>query len=227
MDFSNNYYFKPHLVDENLEWCAVAHLGERRKVTNGCDFIPNDCDLIFIKSGYMRFYCDTDIKKNNFTLIIGRNSLANAGGAITGANRFSRFRTEKEAEIVVFNADLFLKNEYVQAHPLLYIGMAKTLAKTLGILASRTHNTCFHSCLPRMCQTILAVTDPQRTNNMQYVRAITQNDLAQLAGMHPVTASKVLKELRAGGILGKIRPFCLEIFDYQALKDISESKFLL
>jgi len=225
-DFMSNgykYYFKPHLFDENLEWCDIANLGKKHIVTNQNDFIPKDYDLIFVKSGYIRFYCNTNNKKDNFTLIVGQNSLANLGGVITGANRFSRATSETETELIIFDSYIFWDVEFIGAHSTLYMGMAKTLAKTIEILFLRSHYTCFHSSLSRICRIIIELTDATNNIDTHDIRVITQKDIAQLTGMHPVTVSRNLKKLRTNGILGKIEPFYIEIFDYQALKDLSNS----
>lgn len=228
MPFVQRRYFTPTLVDENLPWLPALKFGDEVHLPAGTLFTPKDYDLIFVKSGYARFFCNTNNKANNFILIAGRNSLVNVGGVITGANRFSHLTVEGDTDIVVFDSYILWDTEFAEMFPELYMSMAKTLAKTVNMFSERAHDICFYPCLERMCRILLSITsDLPYNSNTQYVKTCTQNDLAHLAGMHYVTASRVLKSLRDAGIIGKIYPYYIEVLNYKALKELSELKATL
>lgn len=214
-------YFRPHIIDENKEWLSALHLGVEHHIDANTQFVPNDYDLIFVKSGYVRFYCNTNLKKNNFILIAGRNSLVNVGGVITGASRFSKITTDIESDIVVFDAYHFWDTQRIVEMPELYMSMVKNITKTVNIFTLRSHTVCFYPCLIRFCKMLVSCTDVVYDKNMQYVYGLTQNDLAYISGMHPVTMSRILKKLRNANIIGKLNTCSIDVLDYQKLKDIS------
>lgn len=216
-------YFIPHLFNANPEWKNYKAFSKNTTVTNTQPFYPRDYDLIFVEKGYVKTFCNTNYKKEIFTLIIGENSLANVGGTITGANRFSKLITDTKAEIRIYDSYYFWDLSFIQDNPHLMQGLAKTISKCIEIHTTRSHYSCFFECLPRLCNTILDITTDKQIQYQQYIKSINQIELSQLCGMHPVTTCNILKKLRQNNIIGKVTPQYIEILDQETLINISNS----
>lgn len=220
-------YFRPHLCDENEDWLSILHKGTPFHLREHESFTPRDADLLFIRTGCVRYFCNTAGYKNTLTLIVGRHSLVNIGGAVTGANRFSRVVATEPTEIVLFSGYAFWDVRTVQEHPSLYRSMAKTLAKTIELYSSRAHNTCFHACVPRICHSLLTLCSPTYHEGEQYITALTQNDMALFCGMHYVTLSNALRLLREKDVIGEVTAHGIESVDYEKLVQISQLQLQL
>ncbi len=215
----SKYFFRPHLFNENEEWLDLLPRGTSTTLKGGQKFVPKEHELVFIKSGAVRFYCNTKLNKDMFVFIVGQNSLANINGLISAMNPLSYLVANTHTEIITFDAFFLWDVDFISKNPKFYLSMAKTISKTSNSLINRAHRTCFFDCVTRMSRVIYEITDPDYRPEFEYSQGMTQIDLASLAGMHPVTASKVLKKMRDDGLIGKITSQYIEISDYEQLKD--------
>ncbi len=167
------------------------------------------------------------MKNEVFTLIIGENTLANVGGTITGANRFSKIITDTKADLRIYNSYFFWDLNFIKNHPLLMQSMAKTIASCINFHTIRSHYNCFYSSLPQLCQTILTISREDLNNSLSHVKLLTQIDLADLSGMHPVTACNNIKKLREAGIIGKLTQQYIEILDMENFNLIATNQMVL
>lgn len=220
-------YFTPHFSQVNPEWKNFAEHSKDIELDYTSAYIPNDYDLIYVKKGYVKVYCKTNLKNEVFTLIVGENSFANVGGAITGANRFSKIITDSKAELRVFDSYFFWDLDFIKKYPVLLQSIAKNIAKCITFHTMRSHYNCFYSSLPQLCQTILTISKEGFHENYNHVKLITQLDLADLSGMHPVTACNNLKKLREAGIIGKLTQQYIEILDMQKFNLIATGQMVL
>lgn len=220
-------YFVPHLIQVNPEWRHFKKHSQDIEIDYKSPYIPNDYDLIFIKKGYIKLYCKTNKKNEVFTLIVGENSLANVGGAITGANRFSKIITDTKAELRVYDSYFFWDLDFIQKHALLIQGLSKAIARCMNFHIIRSHYSCFYSSLPQLCQTILTISRENYDSLSGRVKLITQKDLADLSGMHPITACNNLKKLREAGVIGKLTQQYIEILDMDRFNLIATSQIIL
>lgn len=214
----DTYYFKPHLINENPEWLNVNLKGESFTLMPNTCYTADENQLVYVKSGYVRFYCNTDVQKNVFVFIVGQNSLVNASAIMTEIKRVSYICTDIETEILIYDSSLLWEKGYIQNNQELYFGLARNIAKTTKTILNRAHKTCFYDVTTRICRVLLDITEIKSNNNTQYVQNLTQNDIARLAGVHPVTASTVIKYLREQNVIGNLYKDHIEIFDYQALE---------
>lgn len=221
-------YFVPHLTQVNPEWKDFTEYSKNIEIDYKSPYIPNDYDLIYIKKGYIKLYCKTNKKNEVFTLIVGENSLANVGGTITGANRFSKIVTDTKAELRVYDSYFFWDLDFIKSHARLIQGLSKTIASCMNFHIVRSHYNCFYSSLPQLCQTILTISqDSYDTPPPNRVKLITQKDLADLSGMHPITACNNLKKLREAGVIGKLTQQYIEILDMKRFNLIATSQIIL
>lgn len=215
-------YFIPHLINANPEWKDFACFSKETVITGNTPYYPKDYDLIFVERGNIKLFCNTKYKQNFFTLIVGENSLINVGGTITGANRFSKIHTDKNAVLRIYDSYFFWDLDFIKNNPELMRGLSRTVTQCINIHTQRAHHSCFYSCLPRVCQTILSLTTTN-PDNPHIIHSLNQLELAQLSGMHPVTICNILKKLRAHGVIGKFGQNYIEILEPERFFEISNN----
>lgn len=220
-------YFVPHLSQLNPEWKEFTEHSHDIEIDYKAPYIPHDYDLIFVKKGYIKLYCKTNKKNEIFTLIIGENSLANVGGTITGANRFSKIVTDTKADLRIYDSYFFWDLDFIREHALLIQGLSKAIACCMNFHIVRSHYNCFYSSLPQLCQTILTISRENYESPSNRVKLITQKDLADLSGIHPITACNNLKKLREAGIIGKLSQQDIEILDMNQFNLIATNQITL
>lgn len=216
-------FFRPHLVDDNLEWKSVVERGKQRTLQPGEAYCPKNNDLVFVEKGFLQFLSTSDVGEKKLVYNVGRNSIANASATATGCNRYITLHCKKECSIVCFDAYKVYDYKFIQDNPRLLIDLAKSMAKTSTMFSFRAYNMYFHASLARICRILVTLTAIESDPEYQRMDTMTQNDIGIFAGAHHVTVSRALEKLRSEGIIGEVTPSYVEIFDYDRLYGLQDS----
>lgn len=215
-------FFRPHLVDENIRWRDILETGERFELAPDEVYVPANRELVLVLDGVVQFYCTAHTGRERLVYNVGRNSFANAGATATGSNRFLHLLARRKATLVKFDAYAIYDYDFIAKYPHLMVDLTQSMAKTTVLFSFRAYNMYFHECTSRVCKVLLDLTEEENSPRFQHMDTMTQNDIADFAGTHHVTVSRVLKKLREDGVLGEVTPSYVDVYDMARLRRLEE-----
>ena len=213
-------YFKPDLMDENIDWRVLLARGVCRTVPTHTEYVPGHNELVFVESGCMLLHTHAcDGRRVLYT--IGRNSIANAGVAATGSNHDITLHAKTESRFFCFDAYTIYDYAFIEEYPELLVSLMRSMAKTTALLTYRTYDRYFRSSMAKVCMFLDSFTEEEQAGR-QYLKGISHKDIGALAGLHPVTVSKTLTALREQGVIGRVTTSYIEVFDAAKLHALKE-----
>ncbi len=212
------------LHEANTPWRDVLHLAHAQKVPKG--YIWGDGaaqnTFSFLESGAVRLCCHTFSSRERILLQIGSGCLFREVGLLYTGQRYST-RQEALEPCLVYNfpANLLQSHDFIRSHPELITNITNTLGAKLGAMLSLLAESVKPN--PEIMVGHYLLNFAQTPEHQRSQQGISQGELALSLGLHRSTVCRVLRELREGGVIGKVNRQCIQVFDITYLQNLVES----
>ena len=177
----------------NRIWADFMRRGQRRRVMassrSPVDIVGAPHELIFLEEGHVRVY-GMARQAPRLLLLMGPGCLVNTEcleGGQTSHGYMVRAMTP--VTLLVRDVTAWYERRLACEYPELYVNVVQALAGINLLFLYRAHAVTFGPALSRLCALLLDIHD---TKDCPVLR---QKDMAELAGITPETASRLLARL--------------------------------
>ena len=125
-----------------------------------------------------------------------------------------------ECEIYIFSREVVYK-EIIPQQPDITLSIIETLARKVHILSTQVEDFTFSKAIIRIAKVIYFLYEryTAKDQNEHIKRPLTQEIIAEMAGIHRVTVNQILKQFKSQQILEE-RSHSIIIKDLEKLKEI-------
>lgn len=200
-------------------WEDFMLQGRRRKVAasfrSPVDIIAGQHELLFLEEGHVRVY-GMARRAPQLLLLMGPGCLINTE-CLEGGHTAHGYVIKAMTPVTlrVRNIAALYERRLACEYPELYVNVVQELAGINLLFLYRAHALTFGPALSRLCALLLDIYD---TKDCPVLR---QRDLAELAGIAPETASRLLASLEADGCLKRVRGRNVRLLDIPRMRELS------
>ena len=203
----------------NRIWADFMRRGQRRRVMassrSPVDIVGAPHELIFLEEGHVRGY-GMARQAPRLLLLMGPGCLVNTEcleGGQTSHGYMVRAMTP--VTLLVRDVTAWYERRLACEYPELYVNVVQALAGINLLFLYRAHAVTFGPALSRLCALLLDIHD---TKDCPVLR---QKDMAELAGITPETASRLLARLEGSGCLERVRGGNVRLLDIPRMRELS------
>lgn len=215
-------YNSARISELNREWEELLHRGSKITYCKHT-IIPHETakSIFYLVKGTVELSYNNISGHKRIALYYGPGTLINEARTLTGDNLSGTFTCMEDVELYQLKEDL-CSLEFIRTYPHLIKNLLKTMAikMLLHYCFVTTMGTGSH--LSMVCRFILssaaAYGCPPR-----FRLGMTQQDVADLIGMHRGTLARTLRKLKQLGIIEKFTSSVVQISDYAELKKLAQS----
>ncbi|MBS5048869.1 MAG: Crp/Fnr family transcriptional regulator [Desulfovibrionaceae bacterium] len=203
------------MEDINTPWYEARHLGTRLVFPKGHIIFSSSLQgLHFIASGSFRLTYLGANGEERGRLHLGRGCLFNEIPTLLGDFRYNVvFRCLEASEVWRFDTALLENMEFLAAFPHLIANLLRSMAEksyTFFYSSMQTSGT----SMRRLCALLLQMCGQNKPR-------MSQNDVANMLGLHQTTVARLIHRLRKEGVIAKFTKNELQILDMARLRELA------
>lgn len=215
-DFSENQKVNIVIEGMNACWKDVIHLANLHSFSRGQVVDQADDGVYLVKDGYLSYSCYLHSGERRILYFIGRDSLFNEAGCMIQLKGRVSFEFLTDTQVYAFPSNIFTDVDFVRSYPELCINLSQYIIFKRIYLSHFVANLSNNKPITRVAEILI-----QLYENKEKV-TISQLDIGNLLGLHQMTVSRALSQLRDEKIIGKITKNKFEIFAPERLADYAQ-----
>ena len=187
--------------DANREWEEVLHLAKHRVYPKN-SVIPHHelPGIYYVAKGIVVISYTSSCGRERKALYIEPGSLFNEARSLTGYDPSGRFTCIRDVELYAFPADLLLNLEFIRSYPHLIRNLLHTMGAKILIHYSFLADMGVGSRLAHIARFLLGLS-AKHGNAEEFKPQVTQQELADLLGIHRATLARSLQQLKQMGVI--------------------------
>lgn len=213
-------YNSARIAGLNTAWEELLHLGSKRCYPKNT-IIPHETakGIFYLSRGTVELAYNNSMGHKRIALYYGPGTLINEARSLTGHNLGGTFTCMEAVELYLFNKDL-CNEEFIRKYPHLIHNLLKTMAVKMLLHYCFVTTMGTGSHLSQVCRFILS-TAAVHGYPEQFSLNLTQQEVADLIGMHRATLARAIQKLKKMGVVDKFTSSKVHVTDYEQLEDIA------
>lgn len=214
-------YHSARVAGLNVAWEEVLHLGTRLCFPKNT-IIPHETTrgIFYLSRGVVELAYNNASGHRRIALYYGPGTVFNEARSLAGHNPGGTFTCIEPVELYRFSTDL-CSLEFIRAHPALIQNLLRTMAIKMLLHYSFVTAMGTGSNLSQICRFILSCAAAHgRPKN--FPLHSTQQEVADLMGVHRATLARALHRLREMGVISRFTASEVRILDYDTLESLAK-----
>lgn len=209
---------KLHFVLEkkNACWKEVIHLARLHSFSKGQVIDQADDGVYLIKEGYISYSCYLHSGDRRILYFVGPDSLFNEAGCMIKHRGRVSFEFLTDTQAYAFPSDMFTDVNFVRSYPELSINLSQYIIFKRTYISHFTANLFNLKPIARVSEILFQLYESKSEFK------ISQLDIGNFLGLHQMTVSRALAQLRDENIIGKITKNNFEIFAPERLVEYAQ-----
>ena len=211
----------PWIKPANQLWAQVLHLGQRQQYSRNALIGGNgehvDC-LHYLSRGRIKLCRLTADGQEKILFYVEPDNLFGEVPFWSGQPMDSTFIAVEHCHVYTFTRQT-IKEDIMGRYPELIVNLLEGMANKMHIISGQACNAA--SLLNRVSKMLVWVAerDPvaHKESKNFAVKGVSQQELANILGVHRVTLNHVIGQLRQQGVIGEMTKSTLVIRDYDRL----------
>lgn len=210
------------VCDANREWEEVLHLATRRVYPKN-SVIPHRelPGMYYVAKGLVVISYTSSCGRERKALYIEAGSLFNEARSLTGYEPGGRFTCIRDVELYVFPEELLRSLDFIRSRPHLVLNLLHTMGAKILIHYSFLADMGTGSHLAHIARFLLGLS-AKHGNAEEFKPQVTQQELADLLGIHRATLARSLRQLKQLGVIASFSCRKTWITDMPRLKRLAE-----
>ncbi|SCX90968.1 Crp/Fnr family transcriptional regulator [Desulfoluna spongiiphila] len=215
-DFSENQKVNIMIEGMNTCWKDILHMATLHSFSKG-QVVDQAADGVYlVKEGCLSYSCYLDSGEKRILYFVGRDSLCNEAGCMIHLKDRVSFEFLADTQVYTFPPHQFMDVDFVRSYPELSINLSQYIIFKRIYLSHFVANFSNNKPVTRVAEILLQLYESE------HGITISQLDIANFLGLHLMTVSRALAQLRDENIIGKITKNKFEIFDPERLAEYAE-----
>lgn len=206
---------KVNIIIEGMNtcWKEILHMATLQSFAKG-QVVDQAADGVYlIKEGCLSYSCYLDSGEKRILYFVGQDSLCNEAGCMIHHKDRVSFEFLTDTQAYAFSPRQFMDTDFVRTYPELSINLSQYIIYKRIYLSHFVANLSNNKPITRVAEILFQLYE--RDNEI----TISQQDIGNFLGLHLMTVSRALSQLRSENIIGKITKNKFEIFDVEGLAD--------
>lgn len=202
------------LQETNTVWRKVLHLANHQTVPKGYSWHSDDEQdtFSFLDKGCIRLGCTTATARERIILIISGGCIFREVGLLHFAPAYPPvLKTLEPCEVYHFPGSLLHDHAFIRQYPELLSNLVLSLGGKFGAAFSQLLEKTEPSPETMVSRYLLQLVEQFGASS--FAPGLSQVDLALALGLHRSTVCRILRDLRAQGIIGTFTRNNLEILN--------------
>lgn len=213
-NFSEKQKNMNFVIEEmNACWNNVIHLAELHSFSKGQVVDQADDAVYLITKGYISYSCYLHGGERRILYFVGPNALFNEAGCMIKNKGRVSFEFLTDTQAYAFPSNIFTDIEFVRSYPELSINLSQYIIFKRIYISHFTANLFNLKPIARVSEILFQL--HERKNGI----TISQQDIGNFFGLHQMTVSRALAQLRDEKIIGKITKNNFEVFSPERLAE--------
>ncbi|WP_320172904.1 Crp/Fnr family transcriptional regulator [Maridesulfovibrio sp.] len=200
----------------NSCWSEVTHLASLQSFSKGQVVDQADDGMYLMKEGCISYSVYLRGGERRILYFVGRDSLFNEAGSMIKLKGRVSFEFLADTQVYVFPPNLFMDVDFVRTYPELSINLSQYIIFKRIYLSHFVANLSNNKPITRVAELLLQLHE----NNAGIY--LSHLDISSFLGIHLMTISRALAELRKENIIGKITKNKFEIFSPERLAEYAD-----
>lgn len=211
-DFSEKQKNMNFVIEEmNACWNDVIHLAKSHSFSKGQVVDQADDAVYLITKGYISYSCYLHSGEKRILYFVGPNALFNEAGCMIKHRGRISFEFLTDTQVYAFPSNLFTDVDFVRSYPELFINLSQYIIFKRTYFSHFTANLFNRKPITRVAEILFQL--HERKSEI----TISQHDIGNFFGLHQMTVSRALAQLRDENIIGKITKNNFEVFSPERL----------
>ncbi len=200
----------------NTCWKDIIHLANSHSFSKGQVVDQADDGVYLIKEGYISYSCYLHGGERRILYFVGRDSIFNEAGCMINLKGRVSFEFLTDTQVYAFPSNIFMDVNFVRSYPELCINLSQYIIFKRIYLSHFVANLSNNKPITRVSEILFQLYESQSKFT------ITQLDIGNFLGLHQMTISRALSQLRGENIIGKITKNNFEIFAPERLSEYAQ-----
>jgi CRP-like cAMP-binding protein len=215
-DFSENQKVNVVIEGMNTCWKDIIHLANLHSFSKGQVVDQSDDGLYLLKKGYISYSCYLHSGERRILYFVGPDSLFNEGGSMIHLKGIVSFEFLTDTIVYAFPPNIFMDVDFVRSYPELCINLSQYIIFKRTYLSHFMGNLFNNKPITRVAEILFQLYESKSRVT------ISQLDIGNFLGLHQMTVSRALSQLRDENIIGKITKNKFEIFAPERLAEYAQ-----
>jgi len=215
-DFSDNPNENFLIQGMNSCWKNVIHLATLQSFSKGQVVDQADDGMYLMKEGCISYSVYLRGGERRILYFVGQDSLFNEAGSMIKLKGRVSFEFLADTKVYAFPPGLFMDVDFVRTYPELCINLSQYIIFKRLYLSHFVSNLFNGKPVTRVAEILSQLYESDSGITLSHL------DIANFLGLHLMTISRALAELRDEGVIGKITKKKSEIFDPQRLAEYAQ-----
>lgn len=204
---------KMNVVIEGMNgcWKDVIHLAKLHSFSKGQVVDQADDGVYLIADGYVSYSCYLHSGERRILYFVGPDCLFNEAGCMIKHKGRVSFEFLSDTQAYAFPSSIFTDADFVRSYPELFINLSQYIIFKRTYLSHFTANLFNLKPIARVAEILF-----QLYESKSEIR-ISQQDIGNLLGLHKMSVSRAVAQLRDENIIGKITKNNFEVFSPERL----------
>lgn len=222
-------------IFENLcpSWEKVLHLGTREVFPKGSRiFFTEDLidGLYYIVEGSIEINLHTVHGPEKVLFIVGKGCIFGEVSCFIGGDAEEASAKTRSDSVLYYIKKETIERVIAVQYPELMLELVQTVSYKARMFTELLTDELISNQFTRVCKMIVYLVrfkEVRIESGQKHVRLVpdmTQHDIARLMGVHRVTVTKAISELKHKGIVRQFSKKCLDITDFPALLRLVETQ---
>lgn len=210
-----------HVADLNREWEDVLHFAV--KVVYPKDaVIPHQKarGMYYLSKGSVAISYTSSCGRERLTLCIEPGCLFNEARTLSGYNPGGRFVCTSDVVVWRFPEHLLENADFVREHPVQIANLLRSMGVKMLIHYTFLADMGTGSHVVHVCRFILSLAR-KNNNSTTFPCRMTQQEVADLLGIHRATLARALQRLRQSGVITSFTSRKVQISDWNLLVSLA------
>lgn len=205
----------------NEIWQTITHLGQKLFFPAGTVVRHNQYRGIFyIQSGRVCLSYFSSTGKEVKALYYNKNTIFNEARTFSALNPACTFVCVEDSELYFFEKSIFKDVHFILSHPQVVQNLLSTMGEKIllhyyALTSLRADTDIIH-----LSKFILQLYH-ENGGRPHFRMAYSQQDIADILGVHRTTVARAIRKLREDGILGRMSRYEVAINNVARLKEIA------
>lgn len=210
------------VCNANREWEEVLHLATHRVYPKN-SVIPHHelPGIYYVAKGIVVISYTSSCGRERKALYIEPGSLFNEARSLTGYEPGGRFTCIKDVELYAFPEGLLRNLDFIRSYPHLVRNLLHTMGAKILIHYSFLADMGIGSHLAHIARFLLGLS-AKHGNVKEFKPQVTQQELADLLGIHRATLARSLQQLKQQGVIASFTCRKILITDMPRLQRLAE-----
>jgi len=188
-------------------WKEVIHLASLQSFDKGQVVNQADDGMYLMKDGCISYSVYLRSGERRILYFVGRDSLFNEAGSMIKLKGRVSFEFRANTEVYAFPPDLFMDVDFVRTYPELCINLSQYIIFKRTYLGHFVANLFNNKPVTRVSELLLQLYESNSGITLSHL------DISNFLGLHLMTISRALTQLRKENVIGKITKNKFEILD--------------